>query len=86
MFHTLKTMLFLSVYVTTIGRMGFQFPPPLPWNENRQKQHCFQCMEPSDLNNGRNDPISYTMIVSVGLKSCLAFLDFFDSYHALAMP
>ena len=42
-------------------------------------------MEPSDLNNGRNDPISYTMIVLWLFSTFLAILDFFESYHALAM-
>ena len=42
-------------------------------------------MAPIDPKNGQNDPISYTMIVSGCLKTFLAILDFFDSYHALAM-
>ena len=43
-------------------------------------------MAHSDPKTGSNNPISYTMIVSGCLKPFLAFLDFFDSYHVLAMP
>ena len=41
-------------------------------------------IEPSDPKNGRNDPISSSMIVSGCLKPFLAILDFFDSYRTLA--
>ncbi len=41
-------------------------------------------MGPSVAKNGRNDPISSSMIVSGCLKPFLAILDFFDSYRTLA--
>ena len=41
-------------------------------------------MGPSDLKTGRNELISYTMIVSGCLKTFLVILDFFGSDRALA--
>ena len=59
-------------------------PPPPPWNENCKNMQSVQYMGPSIANIGRNDPISYTMIVSGCLNPFLVISDFFDSYRTLA--